>query len=348
MTPKRRIVPIFIPHEGCEHECVFCNQHAITKSSGYNDATLQDNIKHYDLQNINEIISTSYRNNDDNPAEIAFYGGSFTALPEARQIELLEATQTFISSGNFRSIRVSTRPDCIDEKTLVRLKRYGVETMELGVQSMCDDVLSLSNRGHTAYDTIRAARLIKSYGLSLILQFMTGLPGDSMFKSVYTAKQIAKLVPNGIRIYPTVVISGTRLHELWMRGQYMEHTIDDAVDLCARILPIFERAEIPVIRLGLNPTEALGAESVVAGAYHPAFGELVYSRLYYQKARNLLKNSNHGHDVVLTVKKGHTSMMVGQKRKNIVALKDEFNLRSIKIVESQHLTESNMNIMINK
>jgi len=318
MTPKRRIIPVFIPHAGCEHECVFCDQRRIT---GAIAPVLEDGM-----------LKIDNFKPDNAAAELAFYGGSFTAIPVEKQNELLTAAQPFLRLNPLNSIRLSTRPDCIDVQTIARLKNFGVATVELGAQSMCDDVLSLSQRGHTASDAARAAKLITDSGLALILQMMTGLPGDSREKSLYTAARFVEMRPNGVRIYPTVVVRGTLLHDMWRRGDYAEHTVEQAVELCAQLLEVFNSAGIPVIRLGLNPSPTLSAGDAVAGAYHPALGELVYSKVYYNKAAKLLENAAPGSDITLAVTRGHVSMMIGQHRRNIEALKKKFSLHSIKVI----------------
>lgn len=266
--------------------------------------------------------------------EIAFYGGSFTAIPESEQNELLDAAKPLIEFDPRNSIRISTRPDCMDETIAARLKGYGVATVELGAQSMCDDVLLASRRGHTASDVGRAAEIVKNAGLKLILQMMTGLPGDTREKSLHTAKRFVELAPDGVRIYPTVVVAGTELYDMWNRGEYREHTVEEAIDLCAEICPLFEEADIQIIRLGLNPTDDLTAGTAAAGAYHPAFGELVYSKVYYNKAAKLLKGTKPGSSATITVPKGRVSMMVGHKRCNIITLTNEFSLQSLKIIEA--------------
>ena len=318
MTPKRRIIPIFVPHLGCEHDCVFCNQRQITGMQ--KPATAES------IQKTLRDIGTK----KDEPSELAFYGGSFTAIPEEMQEELLAAAQPFLKQNPQNSLRVSTRPDCIDNKILKRLSDYGVKTVELGTQSMCNDVLTLSNRGHSDADTIQAAAMIKQGGFNLILQMMTGLPGDTPEKSIETARRLAELKPDGVRIYPTAIIEKTPLYDLWKRGEYKEHTVEDAVSLCAEIVPIFMEAAIPIIRLGLNPTEELTSGSAVAGAYHPAFGELVYSQMFLNKARGLLEKAD-GSTVELGVNSACVSIMIGHKRCNIAKLKSELRIKEIKV-----------------
>ena len=330
MTPKQRIIPIFILHAGCEHKCVFCDQRLITGA----DMPVIENGK-LKIDNIDTVT---------HPAQLAFYGGSFTAIPIDEQNKFLEAAQFFLELNELNSIRISTRPDYIDEPTVNRLKSYGVGTIELGAQSMCEDVLRAAHRGHTSSDTARACELIKKSGLSLIVHMMTGLPEDTREKSLYTAKRIAELKPDGVRVHPTIVVRGTTLYELWKRGDYKEHTIECAVDLCAEICCIFSNAGIPVIRFGLNPSEPLSAGDAVAGAYHPAFGELVYSRVYYNKAVALLQGIAPGSSVTLEVAPGQVSMMTGQHRCNIDALIKGFSLSSLKVIQSDLCLKGDVSI----
>ena len=331
MNPKRRIIPVFIPHYGCEHECVFCDQRSIT------------GVAAPDIGDVERAIRGKAE--AFQPTELAFYGGSFTAIPVERQNELLVAARPFLEQNALGSIRVSTRPDCISEATVARLKGYGVATIELGAQSMCDDVLAASRRGHTASDTVRAAGLIKGSGLALVLQMMTGLPLDTRGKSLYTAQRFTGLEPDGVRVYPTVVVRGTVLHELWMRGEYREHSIESAVELCAEVCAVFAGANIPVIRLGLNPSAALDAGGAVAGAYHPAFGELVYSRMYYNRAAALLEGIAPDSDVTVAVGVGCVSKMTGQRRCNVLALADKFSLRSLKVVGSDKIQGEDVKVI---
>ena len=324
MSAKQTIIPIFVPHLGCRADCVFCNQRRIT---GVREAVTPARVACAVEQGAAQTPAGVRR-------QLAFYGGSFTAIPARQQEALLAAVQPYLRDGTIASIRLSTRPDAIDAPVLDRLERYGVETIELGAQSMDDRVLTLSGRGHTAADVIRASELIKSRGFQLILQMMTGLPGDTGPESVLTARTIADLRPDGVRIYPTVILRDTPLYDLWRAGNYREHTVEDAVEVCAKIVPIFDAAGIPVIRLGLNPTEDLSGGDAVAGAYHPALGELVRSRILLDKARNLLDGTPPGSDVILTVPKGKLSQMTGQHRRNVTLLTAEFSLHSLKIREN--------------
>lgn len=320
MTARNSIIPVFVPHLGCPNDCVFCNQRRI---SGEKDAATAETV-------IKAITNAAALTPSGTKRQLAFYGGSFTAIPEARQTELLEAARPYLEDGTVASVRLSTRPDAIDEATLRRLKRYGVKTIELGAQSMSDKVLYLSGRGHTAMDVECASHLVKDYGFELILQMMTGLPGDDEETAIKTAERMIALHPNGVRIYPTVIVRDTALYDMWRSGSYKEHDLEAAVSVCARLVPLFEAAGIPIIRLGLNPTEELSGGAAVAGAYHPALGELVYSRIMQNKARELLCGVS-GAAVTLGVNASDISKMIGQHRRNVDALMREFSLKSLKI-----------------
>ena len=324
MSARASIIPVFVPHWGCPHACVFCNQRSITGQ--------RENATAEDVQQA--IMTAAAFLPKGEKRQLAFYGGSFTAIPAKEQEALLEAAQSYLARGEISSIRLSTRPDAIDEETLARLRRFGVETVELGAQSMDEEVLRLAGRGHTAADVERASRLIREAGFSLVLQMMTGLPGDTPEKDLETARRLIACKPDGVRIYPTVIVRGTALHELWRAGKYREHTVEDAVEVCARLLPLFERAGIEVLRVGLNPTEELSGGEAAAGAYHPALGELVRSRIYCSRAEELLAGIAPGSRVTLTVGKGKTSQMTGQHRQNLDYLKARFALREIRVREN--------------
>lgn len=316
---KRHIIPVFIPHLGCPNGCVFCDQKKIT---GMGTPVTPEAVQ----AEIRQGLSNAKRG-----CELAFYGGSFTAIPVAQQEALLEAAQPWRKDGSITDIRVSTRPDAIDEDAIRRLKHYGVTTVELGCQSMDETVLFLARRGHSPEDTRRATALLKEAGISVILQMMTGLPGDSGKESRATAREIIAMKPNGVRIYPTVVLAGTELERQMQAGIYQPHTVEAAVNLCAEIYEMFLEAGIPVIRVGLNPTELLSGGGAVAGAYHPALGEMVLSRMYLRRAQALLGKQTAGAQVVFCVHPSRISVMVGQKRENLNRLKEEFSLQTIKV-----------------
>ncbi len=321
MSARASILPVFVPHLGCPHACVFCNQRRITGQLQPADAETVRKI----IQDAAALPQTGAKR------QLAFYGGSFTAIDEAQQEELLQAAHEALERGEIDSIRLSTRPDAIDGTVLERLRRYGVETIELGAQSLDDEVLCLSGRGHTAADVMRASKLIREAGFHLILQMMTGLPGDTPGRCVETARRIIRLQPDGVRIYPTVIVKDTELYELWRSGQYREHTVEDAVSICAKIVPLFEKSGIPVIRLGLNPTEELSGGDAVAGAYHPALGELVKSRILLNQARELLDSVPAGSRVTLGIGAPRLSQLIGQRKVNVLTLRQEFSLAELQV-----------------
>lgn len=333
MTPRKRILPVFIPHLGCPYHCVFCNQHTITGA----DYTATK-------ENVARILEQACSDAPHQNLEVAFYGGSFTAVPVDVQRALLEVVRPYRESGFVSSIRCSTRPDAISQDVLDLLKTFGVTTVELGCQSMDSAVLKRSGRGHEPEDVVLAAEEIHKAGLALIVQMMTGLPGSSEYKEIYTAQKLIDLKPDGARIYPTVIVRGTKLYDMWMSGDYEEHTVEQAVEIGSQLIPMFQNAGIPVIRFGLNPTEDLSSGEAVGGAYHPALGELVYSRIMLHNARKVLVDIPCDQNIILKVGKGQTSKMTGQHRENIEILQEEFSLSSIKIAEDENILDNSVSI----
>ncbi len=327
MSARESIIPVFVPHLGCPNDCVFCNQRRI--SGSVTPATPQDVVE--------AIERAKTLTGPETRRQLAFYGGSFTAIPVSEQEALLDAAGPYLESGDIVSLRLSTRPDAIDAATLKRLKAYGVETIELGAQSMSERVLALSGRGHTAQDVEDASAQVKAAGFKLILQMMTGLPGADDESDVESARRIAALKPDGVRVYPTVIVRDTALFDIWKAGRYKEHTVENAVRVCAKILPIFEEAHIPVIRLGLNPTEDLSGGDAVGGAYHPALGELVKSRIMREKAEALLEGVLPGSEAVLRVNPRLMSQLVGQHGANRAYLTERFALKRLRIVPDKSI-----------
>jgi histone acetyltransferase (RNA polymerase elongator complex component) len=317
------IIPFFIPHSGCPHQCVFCNQKNITGQDRPPDISSLP-------QKINKFLKT---NTGNKPVQIAFYGGSFTALPVEMQKAYLEAAQPFVKSGQVESVRLSTRPDAINRDILSFLEGYRVNTIELGAQSMDDRVLALSGRGHTVADTVNAVELIKGRGLTLGLQLMPGLPGDSSDTFLETVAKSIALKPDFVRLYPVLVIKGTPLEELYKAGKYTPLSLHEAIAQCRAALVQFGQAGIDVIRVGLQPTEELGKPgTVVAGPYHPAFRQLVESSLLLDAMRAALGREGAGTPVTLHVNTADLSSAIGQKRCNVTLLKSESGLASLAIV----------------
>lgn len=271
---KKGNISIFVPHQGCPCACSFCNQKTITGTDGLPAA-----------EDVKRAVQTALRKKDYD-YEIAFFGGSFTAIDREYMLELLGAAYPYVKSGQVRGIRISTRPDCIDNEVLDILDKYGVTSIELGAQSMDDDVLAANRRGHTSQDVISASRLIKSRGFELGLQMMTGLYKDTAEKAIETAKKIIDLAPDTVRIYPTVVLKGTYLAELYLKEEYKPLNADDSAELCAILVPMFEKAGIRIIRLGLHSSRDI-KDNMFAGGFHDSFGELVKSRIMLNKILEL-------------------------------------------------------------
>ena len=322
---KHNNIAIFIPHQGCPHTCSFCNQRTI--SGEQSQPTPQD---------VDELLAQALnRVKDKADTEIAFFGGSFTAINRAYMISLLCVANAYISADKFAGIRISTRPDAIDDEILTVLKKYHVTSIELGAQSMSDSVLTLNNRGHLANDVIVASKKIKDYGFSLGLQMMIGLYGDTVEGAYDTARKIAEIKPDTIRIYPTVILDGTRLGELYLAGEYPVMNLDVAVDLCANLLLFFKEHHIKVIKLGLHASSDVEAQ-LLGGIYHPAFKELCENRIYLQNAENALAQQD-AKNVVIYVKLGGISKMVGQKKKNIEKLRHMGY--TVRVKEHQNIDE---------
>ena len=311
-------IPIFVPHKGCPFDCVFCNQRRIT--GAVEDVTADTVTKTIDM------YLETIGGRENSKIEAAFFGGSFTGIPIEEQTILLSAAYDYVKAGRIDGIRLSTRPDYIDTDILDNLKSYGVTTIELGVQSMDDDVLLKSGRGHTAEDVRRAVRLIKEYGFTSGLQMMTGLPGDSDEKAIYTANEIIKLKPEIVRIYPTLTIRDTRLEKMYNSGEYIPQTIDDAAQLCKTLLLMFEANNIKVIRLGLQSTDEICENgAVVAGPVHSAFGEIVENAVYYDLITDAIGECADC-TVTVAVNDREVSKAVGNRRRNIIKIKKERNI----------------------
>lgn len=325
-------ISVFVPHIGCPNQCSFCNQKTITGET--KAPTKSDVIK---------AVKTALSHPNYNPqnTELAFFGGSFTAIDREYMCELLSVGYEFVKSGDISGIRISTRPDAITPEILDILRSNGVTAIELGCQSLDDEVLRLNHRGHTEEQVKNASALIKQYGFSLGLQMMTGLLGDTDEKATQTAKKIILLGADTVRIYPTLLLKGTYLYSLYEKGEYQPQTLDNAVELVAELLMLFEKSAVKVIRVGLHAVET---EGFVAGPWHPAFGELAKSRVMFKKvlAKISEKNIPKG-DIVISVPKGQLSAMIGQKRSNIIALQklgytpkvtqsENFAINGIKIV----------------
>lgn len=305
-------ISIFVPHKGCPNDCSFCNQRAI---SGQTVPATAENVA-------NAVKTAIKYNIDPKSTEIAFFGGSFTAIEREYMLSLLTAAKHFLDIYNFKGIRVSTRPDCIDNEVLKILKEYGVTAIELGAQSMCDEVLVANRRGHTAEDVRNASKLIKDYGFELGLQMMTGLYKSDFTKDEYTACEIIELKPDTVRIYPTVVLKNTHLGYLQEIGEYKAPDAEQSVPLCAKLLQMFRESNIKVIKLGLHSSETVEAD-MIGGAYHPAFRELCEGHIFYEKILEKLEGKDKNQAYIVYVPEKAISKAKGQQKRNEKALKNQ-------------------------
>nr|WP_281432161.1 radical SAM protein [Desulfatitalea alkaliphila] len=331
MQPPRRsvtkpfVVPVFIPHAGCPHRCVFCNQHNTTGREAQTPTAAAVKAA------IEEFLA--YRRDDRRPTEIAFYGGNLLGLPR-EQVQLLLATAAhFVRRGRAHGIRFSTRPDTIDPQRLGWLAPFPVSTVELGVQSMNDTVLAAADRGHTAADTVRAVTLLHASPYRLGVQMMVGLPADTPATARATARQLVSLAPDFARIYPTLVLRGSRLARQHFHGRYTPLKLDEAVTLTASLFQIFARHHIPVIRMGLQATSHLtSGDRIVAGPFHPAFGELVQSAVWLDAMdRHLEREALQGTEIRIDAPSRYLSQIKGAHDANILALINRHQLTGITV-----------------
>ena len=276
------IAPIFIPHQGCPYQCIYCQQEKITSQ-------IETRVSGSHIKNLLDRVLKTRGFSSHNQREVAFYGGTFTRLGFKRMKELLEAVKPYLDNGFFKSIRVSTRPDEIDGKGLELLRDYNVSTVELGVQSMDDKVLRLSRRGHTSEDTVASVKMLKQYGFKVGAQLMPGLPGDSEDKFRRGIKKVIEFKPDMVRLYPAIVINGTVLADWYNRGRYQPLTLEKAITICRESCISLESMGIPVIRIGLMASPSLLEKGlIVAGPWHSALGFLVRSDIHHEKIRPLL------------------------------------------------------------
>ena len=333
MGRKHVNIPIFIPHMGCPNNCVFCNQHTI---SGHGEFELERAKKEID-----EALSTIEQGT---PTEIAFFGGSFTGIDRDLMISLLELAESYVRDGRVSEIRLSTRPDYIDEEILSILSRYSVRTVELGLQSLDDGVLAASKRGHDRECAIRACKAVKNAGFELIGQMMIGLPCSNVQKETETARMICELGADGARVYPTVVFAQTELADMMAGGVYTPLELDDAVERTKNVLDVFDRAGIPCIRVGLCASENLrDASRAIAGANHEAIGEMAMSALYFQRiCEELDRIAIKGGGVTIYVSRGSVSKAVGQKRINKLKICEKYALEWVKVLEKNEIIGYNI------
>ncbi len=319
-SQKPLIIPIFIPHSGCPHMCAFCNQSIIT------------NTKHAlpDRETIEEITNEylSFKGKR-NPVQLAFFGGNFLGLDSSYILKLLNIASKLKQNNKIDSIRFSTRPDTIRKQSLDLIKDFPVSTIELGVQSMNDEILALSNRGHTSQCTINAASLLKEYGFEVGMQMMVGLPNENTNLTLKSAKDIINLKPDFIRIYPLIVLKGSQIANWYESGTYKPINLDECVTLVKKIYLLFNDQNIPVIRMGLQASEMLqDDDSMIAGPWHPAFGHLVLSAIFFDKAKIQIENKLIANPdintIALKINPSSESKLRGDKNSNMIKLEQLF------------------------
>ncbi len=329
------IIPIFIMNRGCPHRCLFCNEGltAENRPERLEEAGFQETVRSY--------LRGGRRKSG--PVQIAFYGGTFTGMPREEQKRLLGLAAFFLREGTVDHIRISTRPDEIDAEGLDLIKGLGVRTVEVGAQSLDDDVLLLTRRGHTAADTLHAVSLLKERGFATGIHLMAGLPGDSPERFAGTIDKVIALSPDMVRIHPTIVLRDTPLADAFRRGDYTPLTLSEAVSQCRDALKKLTAAGIAVIRMGLQTTRGLEEPgAVVAGPFHPAFGSLVASAIFLEMAAALCESAlssafTRGKSLVFTVSPADVSHLKGPQRGNIVALKERFKPADIRVTAEPSL-----------
>lgn len=310
------IIPVFIPFLGCPHKCIYCRQDRITGQTN-------NHVRAEDVKGLIEqaILSPKYKTASSR--EVAFYGGTFTSISEEYMSELLGAVEPYIKENVIDSIRISTRPDEIDEKRLKLLRSYGVTTVELGVQSMDNEVLRKSGRGHTAEDTVIAISLLKKYGFKTGIQLLPGLPGDSYDIFQATIDKIIGLAPDMARIYPAIVIKDTALASLYNAGKYSPLTLDEAVRICVESCVRLEENGIKVIRVGLMSTPSLLEEGeILAGPWHNAFGFLVRADIYMKNIIPFLPAPGTTSEIGIRMPEREIPLLRGYENQGINKIKE--------------------------
>jgi histone acetyltransferase (RNA polymerase elongator complex component) len=321
-------IPIFIPHLGCKNDCVFCNQRKIT---GVETSISVNDVEKLIIENLSYFKDKK----NEKKIEVAFFGGSFTGIPEKKQIEYLEVANKYLSRGEIHSIRLSTRPDYISPKILNMLKKYNVGTIELGVQSMDDEVLKASKRGHLKKDVIRAARLISLYNINLGIQIMVGLPKSTLEKEISTIKDVLKLDPQVLRIYPVYVLKDSKLYDMYEEKEYIPLNVKDAVDRVYHILKECKKTNVKVIRIGLQSTnEITSSNDDIVGPVCDNFAEYAMSKIVLDEIENYIctiqSKENCNMLLNIYVPNKYASVVVGPKKINKIYLKDKYNI-TIKI-----------------
>jgi histone acetyltransferase (RNA polymerase elongator complex component) len=325
------IIPIFLPNLGCRHRCLFCNQKVVAREVPSLHSVrnfIEDSVKRLPFKVTRE-------------KQVAFYGGSFTAIPREDQVCYLEEVQPFLKSGLIHSVRISTRPDALDEEALSLLKEYGVKTVEMGVQSMIDEILILSRRGHRPQDALSATSRLRRWDFEVGIHLMIGLPGDTRDRFLQTLDRVMDLKPDFLRIHPTLVLKGSSLESLWRAGQYSPLTLEETVNWLKPGLLKLERSSIRVARIGLQPTWELESH-LLAGPYHPALHQLIDSEIFFDMAEHLLQSNSGGSHTLFLCHPREVSNLRGQRNENILKLKGQFELEEVFIQGIEELPRGSL------
>jgi histone acetyltransferase (RNA polymerase elongator complex component) len=323
----KKIIPIFVPHQGCTHRCIFCHQPNIT------GIALQTQVTPDDVRREIELALAEPRSKQKGAQfEVAFYGGTFTGLGLKVQEVFLQTVQPYIDRGDIVGIRLSTHPRMFDEEIFALLEAFSVGTVELGIQSFDNFVLKKAKRGYTAEEAEQTIRRLQHVGIDVGIHLMIGLPGDSFTKNMYSARRTAELQPTSVRIHPTLVIRGTQLEVLYKRGGYIPLSLETAVMMCKDMLKLFRDHQIPVIRIGLQPTESM-EQNIVAGPYHPAIRQLVESAILYDEMESLCTTQPFSDNLaIFYVSPKDVSTARGQKNENIKKLQQRFHFTDVRIL----------------
>jgi len=336
-SQKPFIIPIFIPHAGCPQRCVFCNQSSITGvRSKLSQKDVRDQIEAF----------LKFKNARRNKVQIAFFGGNFLGMPEDEIQRLLAEAAEYVKTRRINSIRFSTRPDTIDRKRLDMIKIFPVATIELGVQSMDERVLSATKRGHSAADTEKAIQRLKELNYEVGVQLMVGLPGDTPERLMASAQHVAHLKPDFIRIYPTVVLAGSPLAAWYRKGDYVPLSMEEAVSQVKNLYLLFKSENIRIIRMGLQASENLeNGSTIIAGPYHSAFGHLVYSEIFLDMAVEQIESSALNTDSIsIRANPGNVSKLRGLRNRNIEILKKKFGFESVAVRPDDALAEDQLKV----
>lgn len=345
MGKKHYIIPIFVPHEGCPHDCAFCNQARITGEEikevvGPKFAMENKVDSAFVTSTVDDYIETIDKTNDTT-IELSFFGGTFTAIDINKQRSLLAVAKKYKNNGTIDYIRLSTRPDYIDEKILDHLKSYEVDIIELGVQSLDDEVLIKSTRGHTTNDVKIASELINKYGFVLGHQVMLGLPGDNKEKDIETALKSVAMNPKLCRIYPALTIKDTPMAYMYKHNKYKPYSLDECVDIAKEVYKIYKEAGVNIIRVGLQPTDNIAeGEDVIAGPFHPAFRELVESTLLNNLIYKTIKENDLKNEIIIDIHPNSISKLYSDKKRYFIGLKEKLSDINIKVNVNKNLEKS--------